>query len=304
MSLSISSTMTMGVSASVVAAQAVAVEHGVRCDDAVVIAAGSNVLVHLKPSPVVARVMTGTAALHDDIAQWLEREVAVGVFVADHGGPVVPPSELMAPGPYQHDGLWMTFWKLVAHGPTDQSPDARAVGRSLRELHDVLAGFVGDLEPFSAIGDQIERQLSELRPCRWLSGEEIELLRSELRRLTPNVFETSAPIQPIHGDAGLSNLLHAGSQLLWNDLEDVCAGPVEWDVAGVVASALLRARSRKYLEQLLDAYGGPDLGALKAFLELDALYGAVWQAFDTQRRRPTTTAPPKLLAQWLSPLPR
>jgi hypothetical protein len=66
--------LTLGVSAAVMddktgeasslaAAQAVAREHGVACDEAVRIAAGSNVLVHLKPAPVVARVMTGTAVL-------------------------------------------------------------------------------------------------------------------------------------------------------------------------------------------------------------------------------------------------
>jgi len=54
---------------SLAAAQAVAREHGVACDEAVLIAAGSNVLVHLKPAPVVARVMTGTAVLHDDPEQ-------------------------------------------------------------------------------------------------------------------------------------------------------------------------------------------------------------------------------------------
>jgi hypothetical protein len=46
----------------------------VDCDEAVAIAAGSNVLVHLKPAPVVARVMTGTALLHDDVELWLARE--------------------------------------------------------------------------------------------------------------------------------------------------------------------------------------------------------------------------------------
>jgi hypothetical protein len=297
--------MTIGdSSAAVTAARAVAAEHGVRGDDAVVIAAGSNVLVHLKPSPVVARVMTGTAALHDDIARWLEREVAVGVFVADHGGPVVPPSELIAPGPYEHDGLWMTFWKFVAHERSDRSPDAGAVGRSLRELHNALAGFAGDLEPFSAIRDQIDRQLAELHPCAWLSGREIELLRSELRRLTPTVFATSVPVQPIHGDAGLGNLLDSRAGLLWNDLEDVCAGPVGWDVAGVVASARTRARSENYVARMLGAYGGPDLEALRPFLDLDALYAAAWEAFDAQRRRPSTTTAPRRLAHSLARLSR
>jgi hypothetical protein len=70
----------------------VAREHGVACDEAVPIAAGSNVLVHLKPAPVVARVMTGTAVLHDDVEQWLAREVAVGTFLAERTDSVVPPA--------------------------------------------------------------------------------------------------------------------------------------------------------------------------------------------------------------------
>ena len=285
-------------------ARTVAAGQGVRCDDAVVLAAGSNVLVHLKPSPVIARVMTGTAALHDDVVRWLEREVAVGVFAAGQGAPVVPPSELIAPGPYEHDGLWMTFWKFVAHARSDRSPEAGAVGRSLRELHDVLAGFVGDLESFTGIRDQIDRQLAALHPCGWLSGYQIELLRSELERLTPTAFARSARAQPIHGDAGLGNLLDSGAGLLWNDLEDVCSGPVGWDVAGVVASARTRSRSENYVARMLAAYGGPDLDALRPFLELDALYAAAWEAFDTQRRRPSTATPPKRLAQSLAQLPR
>src|ERR1700754_4288937 len=74
---------TATIERALVAAQAVAREHGVACDEAVRIAAGSNVLVHLKPAPVVARVMTGTAVLHDDVEQWLAREVAVGAFLAE-----------------------------------------------------------------------------------------------------------------------------------------------------------------------------------------------------------------------------
>src|SRR3954454_12652615 len=56
-----------GVARAVAAARAVALAHSVACEDAVVVAAGSNVLVHLKPAPVIARVMTGTAMLHADL---------------------------------------------------------------------------------------------------------------------------------------------------------------------------------------------------------------------------------------------
>src|SRR5258708_4723969 len=90
-------------SVALAAGQAVARTHGVSCADARVLRSGSNTLVHLKPSSLVARVMTATAVLHGDVEAWLESEVAVGVFAAGHGAPIVPPSDLLAPGPYHHD---------------------------------------------------------------------------------------------------------------------------------------------------------------------------------------------------------
>ena len=82
---------------SLAAAQAVARAHGVACDDAVRIAGGSNALIHLRPAPVVARVMTATAILHDDLESWLTREVAVGRYLAERTAAVVAPSELLPP---------------------------------------------------------------------------------------------------------------------------------------------------------------------------------------------------------------
>src|SRR5690606_15358109 len=72
------------------AARAVADAHDLPCEDAVLLPGASNVLVHLKPTPVVARVMTATAVLHDDVESWLGREVAVGAFLANRGLAVSP----------------------------------------------------------------------------------------------------------------------------------------------------------------------------------------------------------------------
>ena len=66
----------------VAAAAAVAAAYGLAQDEAAVIHSGSNVQVHLRPSPVIARVMTGTVALHDDPSRWLEREISVLEFLA------------------------------------------------------------------------------------------------------------------------------------------------------------------------------------------------------------------------------
>jgi hypothetical protein len=288
-----------GEASSLAAAQAVARDHGgVACDEAVPIAAGSNVLVHLKPAPVVARVMTGTAVLHDDAEQWLAREVAVGAFLAERTDLVVPPSDIVPPGPHERDGLWMTLWKFVAHDEQAPPPEPRELGRSLRELHAALADFPGDLPPLSEIRDWLQRLLAELRPSPPLTQRDIDGLRFELDALTPAVFESSLPAQALHGDASISNLLRTDSGLVWNDLEDVCAGPVAWDIAGLVASASARGHSAKFIDELLAAYGEPGVDDLETFLDAHALYDIVWQAFEARRRPPAMKRAAGSLALW------
>lgn len=273
-----------GEAPALLAAQAVARDHGVNCDEAVVIAAGSNVLVHLRPAPVVARVMTGTALLHDDVEQWLAREVAVGNFAAERGDLVVPPTDLPPPGPHHRDGLWMTLWRFVAHDPDAPVPAPSELGRSLRELHAVLAGFPGDLAPLSGMSDWLGRLLADLRSTPGLTQQDIESLRVKLTALTPAVFASPLPRQAIHGDASLSNLLRADDRLVWNDLEDVCVGPVEWDLAGLVTSARNRGQDERFVDALLDAYDGPGLEELEPFLEAHAVYDVIWRSFEAQRR--------------------
>jgi hypothetical protein len=253
------------------AAQAVAREHGVDCDEAVRIAAGSNVLVHLKPAPVVARVMTGTAVLHDDPGPWLAREVAVGVFLAGTDL-IAEPTDLLPPGPHERDGLWMTLWRFVEHDRQAPPPAPGELGRSLRALHAALAGFPGELEPVSGIRDWLERLIAEL------PREDIDGLRAQLEALTPAVFESSLPVQALHGDVSIGNLLRTDRGLLWNDLEDVCAGPVAWDVAGLVTSARGRGQSARFVDEMLAAYGDPGAD-LEPFFAAHALYETVWRAY-------------------------
>jgi hypothetical protein len=287
-----------GDASSLAAAQAVAREHGVACDEAVRIAAGSNVVVHLNPAPVVARVMTGTAVLHDDPEQWLAREVAVAAFLAERTDLSVAPSDILPPGPHQHDGFWMTLWKFLPHDTQAPPPEPGELGRSLRGLHAALADFPGDLAPLSEIRDWLERLLADLRPSPPLTQRDIDLLRFDLEALTPAVFESPLPAQALHGDASIGNLLRTDGGLVWNDLEDVCAGPVAWDVAGLVASARARGRSGKFVDELLAAYGEPGTDALEPFLEAHALYDVVWQAFEAQRRPEATKRAAASVALW------
>lgn len=265
------------------AARAVALAHSVACDDAAALTGGSNALVHLAPAPIIARVMTSTALLHDDVETWLAREVAVGAFLAQRGLGV-PPSDVVPPGPHQQDGLWMTFWKRVEHDASPVLPPAHALGRSLRELHDALADFPGALGQLSEIRDWLDRLLEKLRPSPTLSLRERDLLRSRLHAMTPTVFESALPVQAIHGDASIRNLLRTGSGLIWNDLEDACVGPVHWDVAGLIGDARRHGGSEAFVADFLDAYGAVDRGELDEFVGAHDLYVTVWRAFAAQRR--------------------
>ena len=270
-----------GTARAVAAARAVAVANSVACVDAVVVAARSIVLVHLGPAPVIARVMTGTAALHDDIGKWLAREVAVGAFLAERGLAVAP-SDLISPGPHQQNGLWMTFWEFVTHDASGRRPAASELGRSLRELHTALAEFPGELGPLSDVRDWLDRLAAKLRPSPRLSGPDRDLLRSRLHELTQVVFATALPAQAIHGDASVSNLLRTGTRLIWNDFEDACIGPVHWDVAGLIAEARDCGEGENFGAEFLRAYGGLDLDELNDFMAAHVLYVTIWQEFAAQ----------------------
>lgn len=267
------------------AACAVAAEHGVACGQPTVINAGSNVLVHLKPSPVVARVMSGTVVLHEEPERWLSREVAVLSFLAP-SGIAVAPSPLIDPGPYQLDGLWMTFCEFVEHrGQADLGDGAEVLGGALRELHDELAAYPGDLPGFGDLQARITRLLRLLRPSADLSAERIESLATRLRALGEPVFAAPLPTQALHGDTSLFNLLRrASGGLVWNDFEDALRGPVHWDLAGFLVSLGLRGADPAFVARALAAYGGIDQRELAPFTAAHAVYDEIWQHYDAQRR--------------------
>ena len=268
----------------VAAACAAARDNGVHCHRPAVVHSGSNVVVHLRPAPVVARVMTGTAVLHDDSQRWLNREVSVLSFLAS-SGMAVRPSSLIAPGPYHRSGLWLTFWEWIGEheqAGLDRGPDS--LGRALRELHEVLAGFTGELGGLLDLQHDIERLHRQLRPADALSRQKIHSLRSRLLALTEPVFAAPWPTQALHGDVSLSNLLSVNHRLVWNDFEDTLRGPVHWDVAGFLLSLRARGADLPFVARALEAYGGLDERDLAPFTEAHAVYDEIWRLYIAQRQ--------------------
>jgi phosphotransferase family enzyme len=274
------------------AACAVANSHGLAPADATVLYSGSNVLVHLRPAPVVARVMSGTVALHDDPQRWLEREVSVLRFLAP-SGVAVAPSPLIAPGPHQDDGLWMTFSEWI---PDIEQPrhlgDAHRLGRALRNLHDELRTFSGDLGGLRSLREDIERLHARLQCTDAVTAGKVSSLRARLDALDDRAFNSTLPAQALHGDVSLSNLLHTPHRLVWNDFEDTFRGPVHWDVASYVISLRSRGASSSFVGRMLDAYGWGDEQELAPFLAAHGVYDEIWQMYDRQRRGPLRPSQP------------
>jgi hypothetical protein len=267
------------------AAGAVAAAHGVKPDKAVVIHSGSNVLVHLRPSPILARVMSGTVVLHGDPATWLKREISVLEFLAP-SRLAVAPSRLIAPGPHCHDGLWMTFSEWIADvEPDTRLDDAHRLGQALRNLHGELRRFDGALGDLHDVREDIHRLHGQLRAANSREAGVISTLRGQLDALGEGVFESTLPTQALHGDVSLSNLLRTSQRLIWNDFEDTFRGPVHWDLASYVESLRLRGASASFVQEMLDAYGFDDERELAPFIALQDVYIEIWQMYDRQRRR-------------------
>jgi thiamine kinase-like enzyme len=180
----------------------------------------------------------------------------------------------------------MTFWELVEHQRRDHlDEDAELLGRALRELHDELAAFAGELPGLVDLRDDIERLLRQLRSSADLSAEKIESLEARLQALDETVFESSLPAQPLHGDASLYNLLRSRSgRLVWNDFEDTFRGPVHWDVAGYLISLEAFGADGAFVARAFEAYGGIEEPELAPFTAAHNVYDEIWQLYDAQRR--------------------
>jgi hypothetical protein len=241
-------------SSAVNAAVAVAGAHGVRCDEPIVLRDAWHVLVHLSPAPVVARVSSGAPTMdRDDVA----RELDVARHAANAGAPVVPPSDLIDPGPHEHDGHSLAFWTYV---DDHAEPDPAGAGEALRAIHDALVDYTGVLP----VQHDMEALLAELPP-----SADAELL-CELTSVT------LPPGQALHGDAHLHNCMGTSSGPLWHDFETSCRGPREYDLAALVHRQRIHGGDDRPAVALA-AYGEHDFELLEAALPVYAAWiAASW----------------------------
>jgi phosphotransferase family enzyme len=281
------------------AAVKVAASLGVHCSDPVVLADGANVVVHLRPAPVVAKVAASTTAVRP-AAAWLRRELDVAQFLAGRGAPVMTPSPEVPVTVHHGDGQVMSFWRYLSppgSTPRGSTPRGRdlagedVIGPMLRDLHAELAHYPGQLPIIAPLQD-IPSYLA--RPQTTLTPAEAAALAAACTRLTADLG--SFPARPLHGDAGAGNLMATSSGWVWHDFEDTCSGPVAWDVAASTASQRLDAR------RVLTAYGeSVDAAQLAACEQLRRLHLTVWYSLYAERLPRLRPRAAELLTRWPPP---
>ena len=267
------------------AAVKVAASLGVPATDPVILANGANVIVHLNPAPVVAKVAASTPAVRPDNAAWLQRELDVVRFLAGRGVPVMTPSPEVPPVVHHGDGQVMSFWRYLS--PVPGRAGEGTIGSMLRDLHAELRGYPAQLPFLAPLGD-IPAFLA--RPQTRLTAGQAAALAAAHARLTAHL----APDQSLHGDAGAGNLMATGAGWVWHDFEDTCTGPVAWDLAASTASPRLDG------PRILAAYG-ENPAQLEVCQQLRKLHLTVWYNLYAERLPDLAPRAAELLALWPVP---
>jgi hypothetical protein len=245
---------------------------GLPHDEPVVLSHRGNLLVRLTPAPVVARVATLTGCWRLDPMAWLAREVAVAGFVAERGGPVVPPAA--DAGPYWQDGLAISLWQhVVAREETARPAD---VGRALGRLHLAARDCPADLGELHPATDQISDGLTVLARNAVVDAGTLAALRARHVEALADLRAAGGEPIVVHGDAHHGNLLGADGWL-WIDLEETGRGPAAWDLATMVryyhAEDMLAALQAYAAETQTDVPAAADLAPFRRVRDIEA---AVW----------------------------
>jgi hypothetical protein len=214
-----------GVTIAVEAAVRVATFHGIGTATPSVIQETNNVVIRLAPHDVIAKVGRWPHSVGA-----LRREHAAATHLASVDAPIAPPLPDVGPIVDDETGFVVTFWRAV-----DVQPDlvvrADDAARALQVVHSALAGYEAHVPDVREHIWLARAALNDDGAMRALPESDRELLGRAIDALTDRIAAFGAATQVLHGEPHLGNVLATPDGARWIDLEDVCVGPLEWDVA-------------------------------------------------------------------------
>ncbi|WP_028962486.1 phosphotransferase [Sulfobacillus thermosulfidooxidans] len=207
---------------------------GMPLDDPIILRDAGNLILWLRPYPIVARVATLFTGDNADFwgAVW-RRELQVAEHLMRHNIPIVPPTSVVPPGPHQVAGSWMTLWD---YAESVKGPPLGLDGIAMvRKLTLAMESFRETL-PFWGAWIHVREAVEQLRPLAVRNPRVKNVLR-EVEVVEQRMKDE--PLFPAHGDAHPGNLLPTHNGYRWIDFEDVSLMPRFWDLATFVANTAL-----------------------------------------------------------------
>jgi len=207
------------------AAARVGSQYGYATAKPVLLQETNNTVVWLRPHEIVAKVGTRS---HSSEALTLEHAVAAAM--AADGAPIASPVPNVEPTFDPETRFLVTLWNRLEHDP-DREIAAEDSAWVLRLLHEHLARYEGALPSFKDKLSRARAALADDDLMAALPTTDRSMLRAAFDRLCDSVDSYEYAQRPLHGEPHDHNLLATPSGLRWIDLEGVCVGPLEWDVA-------------------------------------------------------------------------
>jgi hypothetical protein len=196
---------------------------------------GGNLIIHLTPHPIVARIATVISKEDAENAyKILDRELRVARHLQSKKVPVLLPTDLTNAGPYDVGGTWMTFWKYVPPIKLESPSPSEAI-ELINGLSRAMKDFVDEL-PVLGVWERTCQSAVRLSKH---SDQSIQALLNVFLRVDEQIRIESSLLIPCHGDAHRGNLLPSPEGWVWSDFEDVSLMPAYWDLASFVGNLAL-----------------------------------------------------------------
>ncbi|GIP38674.1 hypothetical protein J31TS4_19540 [Paenibacillus sp. J31TS4] len=204
----------------------------------VMLSEGTNLIVHLAPHGVVARMAWAQSEADPEQARLIvRRELETARHLHVRGVPVLPPADAAVPagaGPHEAGGVWLSLWAYLPPQQRSRPTPEQAVSL-LRALTRGMRDFGGEL-PALGVWERVCRSAERLRGQ---TDPRIRQLVGRFAAADERMRETPGALAPCHGDAHAGNLLPAPDGWVWTDFEDVSLMPAYWDYASYVANLAL-----------------------------------------------------------------
>lgn len=219
-------------------AVAVVAASGVAVRTWTVLSRSNRLVLALEPSGLIAKVVRiGEAAR-------LVKEFAVAGHVAAQKGPVAPP--VSGTSVLLGESVAASLWERVEVLAPPSDTETRDAYLDLRRCLDT---FSGSVPTFREITSRAARRL-DTATLQGLSDEDSFLLRAAFASSLARCAEFRWLDRVLHGDPHAGNVVATRQGPRWLDLEDVCAGPLEWDLLALPEHSRVLAHDPVLLTEL------------------------------------------------------